>query len=376
MLTHPQFIHTQMFILIFLLLVTQYSHAQNCSQIQDKLERLECYDSKQLESAAIDIDILKLRKPLLDRLKNPQSARFRNEVIYDNQIVNSTVLCGEINAHNSYGAYTGYTPFVTYKNKTVSVNTNNKGLVSILCKNTSIDEYPGASVSTQDPSLALARNLVKLQLKFPDMAIFKDDSLINEHVKNSACGKVNYPYPTTGYIGFRDYITAGSSSLILEVKEDNALFTKFKELFCKSNTKHENSFGQWHIFSQTDDIYLASIQDKTGFLLSCHSNKPQFYIYTSKAIFVNKDKIFNKSINKQYTAISNNLNAISVNLKKKSGKKFLPDFAANKNTTLKTGYNNEHKYDTTGFIDAMDVFINHCTDYNWKKNWISKINVQ
>lgn len=47
-----------------------------------------------------------LRKPMLNALKDPESAQFRN------QFVGRQALCGEVNARNSMGGYTGYARFI------------------------------------------------------------------------------------------------------------------------------------------------------------------------------------------------------------------------------------------------------------------------
>ncbi|WP_368083170.1 hypothetical protein [Klebsiella michiganensis] len=60
-------------------------------------------------------------------MKDPESVKFRN-VKYikgndDNDYVNGTV-CGEYNAKNGYGAYTGYKPFL------INLSMKSKGLFS------------------------------------------------------------------------------------------------------------------------------------------------------------------------------------------------------------------------------------------------------
>lgn len=47
-----------------------------------------------------------LRKPILASLKDPDSALFRN------QYVGRRALCGEVNARNAMGGYTGYSRFI------------------------------------------------------------------------------------------------------------------------------------------------------------------------------------------------------------------------------------------------------------------------
>lgn len=56
------------------------------------------------------------RSVITKDLKDPDSAKFRNEYIIRNPS-NKTWLCGEINAKNGYGAYTGYTRYIVGKVK-------------------------------------------------------------------------------------------------------------------------------------------------------------------------------------------------------------------------------------------------------------------
>lgn len=43
------------------------------------------------------------------RLKDPESAQFRNSAFYDSRV---PVVCGEVNSRNSFGGYTGFQRFV------------------------------------------------------------------------------------------------------------------------------------------------------------------------------------------------------------------------------------------------------------------------
>lgn len=55
----------------------------------------------------------KAKSTITRDLKDPESARFRNLGIYKSTTGKGGVsVCGEINAKNSYGAYTGYRKFV------------------------------------------------------------------------------------------------------------------------------------------------------------------------------------------------------------------------------------------------------------------------
>ena len=55
-----------------------------------------------------------LRKPVLQRLSDPDSAQFRNERLvtgWSGWQVESSILCGEVNAKNRMGGYVGYVKF-------------------------------------------------------------------------------------------------------------------------------------------------------------------------------------------------------------------------------------------------------------------------
>lgn len=51
-----------------------------------------------------------IREALADRLKDPYSAQFRKMRFFDG-MGDVWKFCGEVNAKNSYGGYTGYTKF-------------------------------------------------------------------------------------------------------------------------------------------------------------------------------------------------------------------------------------------------------------------------
>ena len=55
-----------------------------------------------------------LRKPILERLNDPDSAQFRNEWLlfgWSEWSVKGNILCGEVNAKNRMGGYAGYVKF-------------------------------------------------------------------------------------------------------------------------------------------------------------------------------------------------------------------------------------------------------------------------
>lgn len=62
---------------------------------------------------ATKAQLIVIKKAFSDRLKDPYSMKLKNVKIADDGS-----MCGEVNAKNSYGAYTGYTTFIgMYFNK-------------------------------------------------------------------------------------------------------------------------------------------------------------------------------------------------------------------------------------------------------------------
>lgn len=59
----------------------------------------------------METNVVKAAKEAISRdMKDPNSAQFRDIKQYKNGSFD--VVCGEVNAKNSYGAYTGFRPFV------------------------------------------------------------------------------------------------------------------------------------------------------------------------------------------------------------------------------------------------------------------------
>lgn len=56
----------------------------------------------------------KYRSVLEEKLRDPASAQYRNEVLYLFSDDSGT-LCGEVNSKNSFGGYTGFKRFMAYK---------------------------------------------------------------------------------------------------------------------------------------------------------------------------------------------------------------------------------------------------------------------
>jgi len=53
------------------------------------------------------------RRAIIRTLKDPDSARF-GRIFEGREVVGKTTICGEVNAKNGFGGYTGMTPFVYF----------------------------------------------------------------------------------------------------------------------------------------------------------------------------------------------------------------------------------------------------------------------
>jgi hypothetical protein len=62
-----------------------------------------------------------ISKSLADQLKDPASAKFKFTPIISGKT--SGVICGQVNARNSYGGYTGFQPFIAMTAKNTSGRT-------------------------------------------------------------------------------------------------------------------------------------------------------------------------------------------------------------------------------------------------------------
>lgn len=99
--------------IVILLFLSFGLSAKDCSTIENDIARLDCYDKvvkKKEKEAGKERDyIAEAREKIKEQLKDPFSAKFRNEVIFHNSDIESGIgVCGEVNAKNSYGAYGGF----------------------------------------------------------------------------------------------------------------------------------------------------------------------------------------------------------------------------------------------------------------------------
>lgn len=80
-----------------------------------------------------------LRKPLLARLADPDTAIFRNERLlfgWSEWSVKGNILCGEVNAKNKMGGYSGYVKFSAAAGINANLGDNDLelGLIDSTCK--------------------------------------------------------------------------------------------------------------------------------------------------------------------------------------------------------------------------------------------------
>lgn len=66
-----------------------------------------------------------LRKPVLAKLNDPDSAKFRNEALSLGWTVRSALLCGEVNAKNRMGGYVGYVPYKSLAGMDADIGSDN-----------------------------------------------------------------------------------------------------------------------------------------------------------------------------------------------------------------------------------------------------------
>lgn len=102
-------------ITLFILFMSINAFSQDCSKIEDSLERLRCYDKGRVGSEVEKISEEKLFKEraiktIRNSFKDPRAAIFEDMEIKESA-KGVLSLCGFVNAKNSYGAYTGIRPF-------------------------------------------------------------------------------------------------------------------------------------------------------------------------------------------------------------------------------------------------------------------------
>lgn len=73
------------------------------------------------------------RNAVLAQLKDPDSAKFRNERLLNREglTVDGTTLCGEVNAKNEMGGYAGYKQFASASSKHAEVATTDIDLIAV-----------------------------------------------------------------------------------------------------------------------------------------------------------------------------------------------------------------------------------------------------
>lgn len=74
------------------------------------LSLLVCSGVSAAGTAATGADLTALKSAMEDKLKDAESAKFK-----DVRIAKDGTTCGLVNAKNSYGAYSGFGPFIAMK---------------------------------------------------------------------------------------------------------------------------------------------------------------------------------------------------------------------------------------------------------------------
>lgn len=353
---------------LIILLISGETYSQNCESIEDNLARLDCYDNNKNVDKIDDVTT-KLRDVMVQQLKNPSSAQFRNETIYTNELLSDNVLCGELNAHNSYGAYTGFKPFISFNNTAISIDSDNRGYVGLYCKNVTSSDYPEATIKASDSYIELARTMVDLQLPIHDLALYKDEKLVPLGDYNAVCGMVNFPMLKNGYVGYRKYLMTGVSTLIHKPGEESKTYDKIYGSFCGDKNNHVKTFDQWYLMSDGNSNKVVSIQNNSALTIGCENNKPTAEIYSSNYVSSYDNQWENKSVGQKYHIISLDNYSIAINLNKKNGRVFLKNFVMNPITELKAGYGNVIVFNTSGMADAINEFKKGCDGFKWDKYW-------
>jgi hypothetical protein len=89
------------------------ARAEDCAAIQDDHDRLACFDRGATGQARFE----PAENAVRAELKDPDSAKFSNLSALTSPNVHgepTAVICGSVNARNSYGGYAGATPFVYF----------------------------------------------------------------------------------------------------------------------------------------------------------------------------------------------------------------------------------------------------------------------
>lgn len=96
----------------------------DCWSIKGDPERLSCFDKMPhpkrptaAKAPVVDKDLARLKDAVSKKLKGPDSAKFEDMIkktAPNTQGAPTAVVCGKVNAKNSYGGYTGAIPFVFF----------------------------------------------------------------------------------------------------------------------------------------------------------------------------------------------------------------------------------------------------------------------
>lgn len=111
------------YIYLILILFSIKCNAQDCSNIENDIERLKCFDKHHSTKTEISSVIISARDKAVEQFKDPESASFRDEIIYRS---NSSIpiVCGKVNGKNSYGAFVGFKRYLSYGDLNLIENVN------------------------------------------------------------------------------------------------------------------------------------------------------------------------------------------------------------------------------------------------------------
>lgn len=79
-----------------------------------------------------DADIWRARSELKLKLYDAESAQFRNEKVF--KVNGTTLVCGEINAKNRLGGYSGFQPFVVQDGEWVTMGDKDAETIDRTCE--------------------------------------------------------------------------------------------------------------------------------------------------------------------------------------------------------------------------------------------------
>lgn len=171
-----------------------------------------------------------------NQMKDPDSTQFRNLREIKNT-VNDTVLCGELNAKNSYGGYVGYTSFSYSREGIAIISNNNRGYETILNLakfNQSGCSGEKAEISARHPQIFKNYCEVAYQL-FTDV-------IVNKALRETAIDKAMITYKDKNLEVFNNNLIKAKQDLLINLDQVLA-----SPPAVKSISKQSDSFKKQYI---------------------------------------------------------------------------------------------------------------------------------